>query len=202
MELNDVIKSRRSIRKFKTEPVPDASIHEMLEAARLAPSGTNLQPWRYIVVKSEEVREQLSKVTPLPFVAKAPVVLVCCVDPQAMGATGNRIKELYEAKAFMDTPLQDMDDKDYTKGRNIDEAAAKAYLGLNAAISIEHMVLKAVDLGLGTCWVMMFDQEGVKKVLDLEDRYQVVALLPVGYPDQEPAPRPRVAMEEILLKEI
>jgi len=59
-----------------------------------------------------------------------------------------------------------------------------------------------VDLGLGSCWIMMFDSEKTRRLLELDDRYDVVALLPVGYPDQSPAARPRVPMEELVIKEI
>ena len=61
-------------------------------------------------------------------------------------------------------------------------------------------ILGAVDLGLGTCWIMMFDQEKVKQILGLGENYNVVALIPVGYPDQNPNARPRSS--QILLKEV
>jgi len=115
------------------------------------------------------------------------------------------MKELREAQAFVDTPLNN-DNKDSSddnkKEPNIDVAALKAYLNLNAAIAIDHITLRAVDLGLGSCWVMMFDKEKVKNLLDLDERYDVVALLPIGYPDQDPNQRPRLDISEVLLKEI
>jgi len=64
MELNDIIQQRRSTRKFKTDPVPDSLIDELLEAARLAPSGSNLQPWRFIIVRSNAIKQKLESVTP------------------------------------------------------------------------------------------------------------------------------------------
>jgi len=202
MDLIEAIKARRSIRKFKSDPVDDALITQLIEAARLAPSGTNLQPTRLIVVKSDAVRTQLKEATPLQFVSQAPAVIVCCVDYASVGSTGVRIRELAEAGAFAGTSLENIDSESYTKGRKMDQAAAEAYLRLNAAIAIDHMTLRAVDLGLGTCWVMMFDQEKVKQILGLGDNYNVVALLPVGYPDQNPGPRPRIPLHEILLKEV
>lgn len=84
----------------------------------------------------------------------------------------------------------------------MDQAAIKAYLTLNAAIAIEHIVLRAVDLGLGSCWIMMFDSAKAKSMLELDDRYDVVALLPIGYPDQSPAARPRLTLEELVIKEV
>ena len=205
MDYLQVIQSRRSIRKFKTDPVPEEAVRKLLEAASLAPSGTNLQPSRFIVIRSEEARTKLRECTPLPFVAAAPVIIACLIDTQAPGAMGVRLQELREAQAFAGTPL-DAEDSDYVKNRkkrnDADPEALKAYLKLNAAIAIDHLTLRAVDLGLGSCWIMMFDQEKTRALLELEDRYEIVALIPVGYPDQSPSRRPRIGVEEILLKEI
>lgn len=203
MEVHEAISKRRSIRKFKPDPVPEEYVEKLLEAARLAPSGSNLQPARYVLIKSAESRQKLSECTPLPFVAKAPVVIACCVDKRAAGKAEERFRELKEAQAFLDTPLDNVDAENYNKNRrSMDEAALKAYFGLNAAISIEHIVLQAVELGLGSCWVMMFDRDKVRKLIDIDEGYDIVALLPVGYPDQLPTQRPRIGMDELLLKEV
>lgn len=202
MELLDAIQARRSIRKFKPDPVPDNLVQELLEAARLAPSGVNVQPWRFVVVKSEEGKAKLSAGTPLPFVPGAPVVIACCIDSQALDNIGQRMKELQEAGAMASPPQGAANSNSNLQSRLKDEVQANAYLRLNAAIAIEHINLRAVDLGLGTCWVMMFDQDKIKAALALEDRYHVVALIPVGFPDQAPAPRPRLGLDELVLKEL
>ena len=205
MELIKAIQVRRSIRKFKSVPVPDHLIKELLEAARLAPSGSNLQASRYVVIKSPAERLKLKECTPLPFVAHAPVVIACCIDKGAIGTTMVRYKELMEAQAFVGTPLADdttLIEGSAKRRSSMDEAAIKAYLTLNAAIAMEHIVLRAVDLGLGSCWIMMFDSAKTKSMLGLDDRYDVVALLPIGYPDQSPAARPRLTLEELIIKEI
>ena len=204
MELLRTIQSRRSIRKFKSDPVPDSCIQELLEAARRAPSGSNLQPARYVVIKSEKERAKLKECTPLPFVVNAPVVIACCIDKGVMDNSMERYKELMAADAFVDTPLADgaMVEAYARRRRSLDPAVIRAYLALNAAIAIEHIALRAVDLGLGSCWIMMFDNEKTRRILELDDRYDVVALLPVGYPDQSPAARPRVPMAELVIKEI
>ena len=205
MELWHAMQARRSIRKFKSNEVSDPVIRELLEAARLAPSGSNLQATRFVAIKSPFERMKLKECTPLPFVAHAPVVIACCIDMEAIGHTGMRYRELMEAQAFAGTPLAD--DKTLIEAAakrrsSLDPASIKAYLALNAAIAIEHIVLRAVDLGLGSCWIMMFDSEKTKRLLELDDRYDVIALLPVGYPDQSPGPRPRVPLEELILKEV
>lgn len=199
MELIKAIEDRRSIRKFKEDQVSKQLITKLIEAARLAPSGVNIQPARYVVIKSKEARAKLNECTQLSLVVNAPVVIACCVDLQSMNDTQIRVKELIDANAFADTTLE-------SKGKeekiSMDEAAIKAYLNLNVAIAIEHIALRAVDLGLGTCWVMMFDHEKAKKILSLEDKYEIVALLPVGYPDQDPKQRPRLPLNDLILKEM
>ena len=206
MELLEAIKLRRSIRKFKSEPIPENSVNELLESGRIAPSGSNLQPTRYVVIKSEEARAKLKDCTPCAFVWQAPVMIAVCIDTTVAATTEVRMRELMEANAFADTSLNNANDDDveaYKKIRRaMDEAAFKAYLTANAAIAIDHITLRAIDLGLGSCWVMLFDKEKAKSILRLDERYEVVALLPVGYPDQDPAQRPRLSMSEVLLKEI
>lgn len=205
MELNEAIQARRSIRKFKTDEISEEQITELIKAGIAAPSGTNVQPTRYVVIKSAEARAKLKDCTSLPFVYKAPVVLACCIDTEAIKFTEERINKLREAKAFVDTPLNDVDNDLNAKKKEYNapsSAAIQAYLSLNAAIAIDHITLRAVELGLGTCWVMMFDKEKTKALLELEDNYEVVALLPVGYPDQSPEQRPRLSYEEVLLKEV
>lgn len=205
MELNKAIQERRSIRKFKRVEVSDQYIKELIEAARLAPSGTNLQGTRYVIIKSEAVRLKIKQCTPLHFVAEAPLIIACCIDKGVMTKMNllNCYKELREAQAFVGTPLHDDDDlikASAERRTGMDSASSKAYLTVNSAIAIEHIVLRAVDLGLGSCWVMNFDSEKTKKILDLDDRYEVVALLPIGYPDQSPSPRPRVPLEQLMMK--
>lgn len=203
MELIDVIKTRRSIRKFKIDAVPDGTINEIIEAARIAPSGSNLQPTRFIVVKSEEGREKLKACTPLPFVHNAPVTIIALADTAAFSSREARMSELREAGAFIDTPLDGPAYAEAMKNRSVmSEADAAAYLKFNAAIAIDHLILRATDLGLGTCWIGMFDQKKVKEVFEVDPKYLVAALIPVGYPDQSPAQRPRLSMDEIVLKEV
>ena len=202
MELLDAMKARRSIRKFKSDPIPETFVTQLIEAAQLAPSGSNVQPTRFVVIKSDAIRAQLNQATPLPFVSEAPVVIACCVDVESLGDLGTRARELREAGAFADTPLNKMDSESYAKRRPMDKATTEAYLRLNAAIAIDHITLRAVDLGLGTCWVMMFDQEKVKQILGLGENYNVVALIPIGYADQDPNARPRIELSKLLIKEV
>lgn len=205
MELLKVIQSRRSIRKFKSTEVPDSVIRDLLESARLAPSGSNLQATRFVVIRSPMERMKIKECTPLSFVAEAPVVIACCIDEAALDTSMARYRELMAVQAFAGTPLADNEDlieASVKRQRAMDPSAMRAYLALNAAIAIQHIVLRAVDLGLGSCWIMFFDAKKTKKMLELEDRYNVVALLPIGYADQSPEARPRLPLEKLILKEI
>ncbi len=71
MELTDLIKTRRSIRKFKDEPVPDSRIYEILEAGRWSPSGKNNQPWRFVVIKNKEIKDELAALTKYSSIIKS-----------------------------------------------------------------------------------------------------------------------------------
>lgn len=194
MELDEIIQTRRSIRNFKSDPVSDQVITEILEAARRAPSGSNIQPWRFVIIRSAEMREKLNSATVFRFVTRAPVVIACCSDFSALDTRPNRLVELVQAGVFENVEI---DGEYLPPERNFDQLLA--YLNMNVGIAVTHMMLKAVDLGLGTCWIGGFDAVKVKAMLGLEDRLHVVALLPIGYPERTPAARPRFPLEELIV---
>ncbi|GAB6136913.1 nitroreductase family protein [Halanaerobaculum tunisiense] len=200
MDVKEAIAKRRSIRNFKSKEVATEKINEVLKAGQLAPSGSNLQPWRFVVVESEEIREKLEGAT-LDFVAEAPAIIVCCVDYNSLKERKKRFVELQKAGAFAGTDLTKVDPSSY-KSEERDEEEIKRYLHLNCAIAIENMTLQATELGLGSCWVMMFNEQKVTKLLDLDDNLDVVSLLPIGYPDQNPERRPRLDLEELIVDRV
>jgi Nitroreductase len=200
VELSDVIASRRSIRKFKQEDISTDTVRLLLDAARLAPSGSNLQPARFIVAQSPAAKEALGRCTPYKFIVKASVIFVCCADLTAITTRDRRVGELQKEGAFEGV---DMDMNDPSAVSPImDAEAVRAYLSMNVAIAIEHIVLKAVDLGLGSCWLGRFDRDKVKKFLALDESIYPVVLLPVGHPDQSPKARPRFTVDKLVLKTI
>jgi nitroreductase len=96
MSVPDIIRIRRSVRKYKSDPIPDELLDQMLEALRLAPSACNYQPWRFIVVRDRATREAVAHASrDQMFIAQAPVVIVGCGFPdkafQRMGGYGNSI---------------------------------------------------------------------------------------------------------------
>ena len=200
MELSEVIASRRSIRKFRQADFSADTVRLLLEAARLAPSGSNLQPARFIVAQSPAAKEALSRYTPYKFIAKASVIFVCCADLTTITTRDRRIGELLQEGAFEGVDM-DMNDPSAVSPV-LDTEAVKAYLSMNVAIAIEHIVLKAVDLGLGSCWLGRFDRDKVKEYLKLDESIHPVVLLPVGHPDQLPKARPRFALDKLVLKTI
>jgi nitroreductase len=200
MELSEVIAARRSIRKFKPGEISEDAIKELIEAARLAPSGSNLQPARFIVAKSPQAKEAIGKCTPYKFVVKAAVIFVCCADLTTITTREKRVGELFKEGAFEGVEM-DMSDPSAV-APTMDDNMIKTYLSMNTAIAIEHIVLKTVDLSLGSCWIGRFNREKLKDFLKLDDNIYPVMLLPVGWPDQSPKARPRFDIDKYILKTI
>lgn len=198
MEFMEVVRNRRSIRKFANTAVPKELIEELLEAARLAPSGTNRQPWRFKVITGE-AREKVRKACPQAFVTEAPVLMVCCIELQAFLKENvtRRMRELVEGKAVLEDEVGEI----YRRPMplTVDEVKLTASAFVDLGIAVEHMVLAATNVGLGSCWVRLMEPETVHKALQLPASIVVGALLPVGYPAEEPAMRPRLSREEIIL---
>jgi nitroreductase len=202
MQFDDVIQNRRSIRKYKQDEVSDAQITDLLNAARLAPSGLNIQPWRFVVVKDAEARSRLAAETASPFAASAPVLLLCCADKAAFAAVGTRIQELQTASAISDTALKQFASGELFQSSQANDQWLRASLTMYTAIAITHILLKATDLGLGSCWIGKFNEEKAAAIAGLDERYIVAAIVTIGYAEQQPQPRPRLPLENLLLKVI
>ena len=200
MELSDVIASRRSIRKFQQKDISTETVRLLLDAARLAPSGSNIQPARFVVGQSRQAKEAIGQCTPYKFIVKASVVFVCCADLTTISTRDKRVGELLETGAFDGVEVNFDNSAPYSTV--LDAEAVKAYLAMNVAIAIEHIVLKAVDLGLGSCWIGRFEKDKVSEYLQLDKSIYPVILLPVGYPDQTPKQRPRFDLDKLILKTI
>ena len=200
MDVREAIQKRRSIRRFKTDPVSDDLIQQLLESARLAPSGSNTQPWRFIVIKDAETRQKLQTASyNQRHVGQAPVIIACCADIKAFGEFPERIEELITAGA-LPAKTREVFVPSLKKGGM--SADIKWHLLIaatgNTDIAIEHMVLQAVELGLGTCWVRWFDDNKVKEILEIPKNIEIIALLPIGYPAEDPTQRPRFNLEKIV----
>ena len=165
----DAIRERRSVRRFEPKEVPDATIGRILECARLTPSAGNRQPWLFLVVYQEDKRNQLAAAAGAQdFVAEAPVAIVVCADIP-------RSAERYGQRG------------------------ATLYCIQDTAAAVQNILLAATAFGLGSCWVGAFDEEAVARMFDLDiSRHRPVAIIPIGYAAENPSPRPRRPIEEIV----
>lgn len=170
------IEMRRSIRKYKDEAVSDADILRLIESARLAPSGSNTQPWHFIVVKDKSLKQRIAEVSQnQKWMVAAPAFIVCIADIRA------RVKEA--SKLVLD--------------ENSSEEEVKQIIR-DTSIATEHILLTATSLGLGSCWVAWFTQNEIRPVLNIPSDKYVVGIITLGYADEQPIARPRKKIEEIL----
>jgi nitroreductase len=196
----EAIEQRRSIRKFKPDPVPDEYITALLDAARLAPSGCNAQPWRFKIVQEKEIKVKLAEAAHRQsFIAKAPVVIVCCADIKGYleGAISS-IQDLGKVGSVENSIVSlILERTEYMKKMKTEEIAPR--IAFNIAIAVEHMVLRALDFGLGTCWVRLINEQMIREMFGWDENIHIVALLPVGFPDESPQPRKRMRLQDIII---
>ena len=199
MDVSEAILKRRSIRKFKPDPIPEEKIKLLLESARLAPSGTNTQPWRFIVVKDNDTKTKLQKAAHNQrHVKRAPVIIACCADLKAFKEFPERVDELIESGALPER-TREVFIPYLKKGMStVTRDALMIAAAANVAIAVEHIVLQAVEIGLGTCWVRWYEDNQVKEILGIPEHIEVMALLPVGIPDEDPVSRPRLGLDKIV----
>ena len=202
MDFSSVLEKRRSIRKFDVRPLAGEDVEAILEAGRRAPSGGNIQPWRYVVVEDEAVRKRLKEASPLSFFAEAPFLILACFDREAIKKMPERFAELTASNAFGDITMDAGKMEALRAQRANDEVEKASYAVYNTAISVTHMDLTAVARGLGTCWIGMFDKEKVRDLLGLDERYGIVCFLQIGYALQDPLPRPRLSLDDTILQRI
>lgn len=174
------IELRRSIRTYDGRPVEDEKIALLLEAARLAPSGSNTQPWNFIVVRSEETRRNVAAVVHgQNWLAQAPLHIVCVGDVRA------RVPE-------ETGPLHLSEDSPEEEVKQIIR---------DTSIAAEHIVLQAQALGLSTCWAAWFRQDELRPVLGIpEDKY-VLCVIAAGYSSSLPHQRPRRPLASMVFAE-
>ncbi len=153
MDFYEVIRTRRSVRSFKPDPIPEDVIKRVLEAARIAPSGSNRQPWKFILIKERSAKEEVAKLCHgQGFIAEAPLVIVAC---------GRRI--------------------DFNRGDYMGDMS----MLVDVSIAVDHLVLAARAEGLGSCWIGAFNNSALKEFLGIPEDYNVVAVIPIGYPARD-----------------
>jgi len=197
MNVLDAIRKRRSIRDYKPDDIPADVLDRLLEALRLAPTGGNRQPFKFIVVQDRENRVQVAAacrwVPGFPdgqkFIADAPLVIVAC------GSEKEAVTRFYkDGKTSLTMGIEpESVDKDPEEYNNL--------MAVDLAIALDHLTLVAAEEGLGTCWIAALDEKELKRVLSIPDEMRALFVMPVGFATSWPEARPRKDLEQIICRE-
>lgn len=165
MSFLDLCRSRSSLRRYAAKAVPREAIDHCLEAARLAPSACNSQPWSFIVVDDDDLRPRLAEAafsglySMNKFAKDAPVLVVVVTERSKYAAAlGGSLR-------------------------------GTQYSLIDIGIACEHLVLQAEEEGLGTCWLGWFNEKAVKKLLGLPRSTKLDVIISMGYPPDDAEPR-------------
>ena len=177
MEVMEAIRIRRSIRKYSTDPVNDSEIETLLDAARWAPSWVNFQCVRWIIVKDPDMKDRLADTLPstnpaIEAVRTVPVLLVACAETGKAG---------------------------FKQGEAVTDKGD--WYMFDVASAAQNLMLAAVELGLGTVHVGLFDAIKVEGILKVPQGIRVVELIPLGHPAEQPKIPRRKELHEIVFKE-
>ena len=188
MDVMQAIRERRSIRKYRPDPIPEEALHTVLEAARWAPSWANTQCWRLILVRDQETKSKLaetlrsrkpgSKNSATDAVREAPVVIAACAERGLSGCYTNEEQQR--------VPSTD-------KG--------EWWFMFDVGLAMQNATLAAHALGLGTVHVGLFDVDEVTRILGIPGNIAVVELMALGWPNEEPPIRPRKEINEFVFYE-
>jgi nitroreductase len=178
MNLDSIIRGRRSVRKYQSRDIPDPVIADLLDLARYAPSSMNGQPWYFIIVRDDRAKGRLVKIKnkycpaeksmyKADFVQDAPVVIVVCVDHE---------------RSF---------------NREVE----------NAVLATANILLGAYEKGLGSVYMSAYKRddpevaEEIRRALDIPDGVDPITMIPLGYPDETPEPKEMGLLDEVIFHE-
>jgi nitroreductase len=164
MDFSELVRNRYSVRAYKPDPVEDEKLAAVLEAARLAPTAANRQPFLLFVIDTKDREEELSRIYHREWFVQAPLIICAC------GLPG----EVWKGE----------------HGRD--------YLGVDVAIAMDHLILAAAELGLGTCWIGAFDADAAREILNLPEDADPIIFTPLGYPADTPKPKERKPLDELV----
>lgn len=197
MELREAITTRRSVRRFKPEPVPREIIIELLQAANMAPSASNGQPWEFIVLEKNDLLAMLS-ITKEAFTERfdkmAPelrekkLAKLSLPEPENKYLSLSRFYATLGGAPAVIIVYLEQDEDEYNRLLNTAGASA----------AVQNLLLAACDQGLGACWMMgpLQKKEGaLKKLLNLPRSKQIIAIVPLGYPERVPSAPPKDGVE-------
>lgn len=164
MDFFELVQKRYSVRAYKPDPVADDKLHQVLEAARLAPTASNRQPFQIIVIHTAGREAELRRIYGKSWFAQAPLLIAICAIP---------------AQSWI-------------------RRDGKNYADVDVTIAMDHLILAATNLGLGTCWVAAFDPAAAREVLHLPAGVEPIAFTPLGYPADQPGPKERKPLSELV----
>jgi len=165
MDFKELIRNRYSVRAYKPDPLEKAVLEEILGAGRLAPTASNRQPFRILVIPTEGKKEELRRIYHREWFSQAPLVLgVCGVAKEAW----------------------------------VRQADGMSYLYVDAAIVMDHIILAAANLGIGTCWVANFNLQAARELLRLPEEVTPIAFTPLGYADDKPKEKTRRPLQDLV----
>jgi nitroreductase len=204
MDVSAAILKRTTIRQWKPAPVEKAKIEKVLEAGRRAPSWGNTQPWRFIVIQEKAEIEKIGKASGGQMqVTTAPVIIVCCgaINDLSLKQHGAALKQLRDA-GVMDMTDEFLDNvllkSDVFAPYLLGEPMLTVKVGEQIMIAIAFMMLEAINQGLGTLCAGAITPKEVHKVMNLPNTIFVHTLLALGYPGEDPKPRPRKDVNKII----
>ena len=177
MDIQQVIKQRRSIRKYKPDMPSDDLVQQVLEAARNAPSWANTQCWQFIIVTETGTKQQLAETLPeknpaRKSISQAPIVIAACARTGVSG---------------------------YFKGNAVTDKGD--WLMFDTALALQNLSLCACSLGLGTVHTGFFDAEKVRTILNIPSEIAIIELLPLGFPDEDGITTPRKPLADFVFYE-
>ena len=204
-DILEIIKQRRSIRRYKPDDVPDELLNKIMEAGRWSPSGDNAQPWRFIVIRDREIKKKMGEIaregsarrfTAEYHIGRLQERFESLKDPEKLARAFRKLKSGDVSVFLAEAPV-------------VIVVCAKLDVWdvpYDSAMATENMMLMATDLGLGTCCVVapvsdMRDDIKLMEMLKVPHGYKIVCPLAVGYPDESPNPRPRLPLEDIVYYE-
>jgi nitroreductase len=164
MDFLELAKKRYSVRAYKPDPVEDDKLQNVLEAARLAPTACNIQPFQFIVIHTKGKETELRRIYSASWFVQAPIIIAACGIPSE--SWGRR------------------------DGKN--------YCDVDVTIAMDHLILSATELGLGTCWIGAFNPDAARELLGLPSDVEPIAFTPLGYPADQPGYKNRKSLNEIV----
>lgn len=182
MDTLDTIAQRRSVRKYADRPISDVDLDTILRSALAAPSGLNLQPWYFVAVRTPEKRQELLQLMEQVSVKIADELEQRFAShPEVAAETRQFIRTLGDAPVIL---LAFMMRDDYQDEKTVLQSVSAA---------VENALLAARSLGIGSCWLTAAEQTGYNDEIRAHfapGKGDLVAMVSLGYPQQELWPRP------------